>query len=136
VLFEPARKLAVVLKWSENDKLPAEVALRPSGSVKGRLLGEDGKPLAGVAVDLDYKDRPAEEIHKIARAFLQAVTGPDGSFTIEPVLPELPYQLSLKRGRKQFTPATKPAAPLAVAPGETKDLGDIAVKERRNGGAE
>jgi RNA polymerase sigma factor (sigma-70 family) len=127
VLFEPVRNLAAVLKWSQKDQLPAEVTLRPCGSLQGRLCDENGKPLAGVAVDLAYKDRPADGIHKIARKFRQTVTGADGSFSLEPVLPDVPFELTLRRDRKRFTPATKPATPLSVALGETKDLGDVTV---------
>jgi RNA polymerase sigma factor (sigma-70 family) len=127
VLFEPIQKLAVALTLRGDEKSAAAVTLRPAGMLRGRLVGADGKPLAGVTVDLNYKDRPAEEIHTIVHRYRQPETGPDGSFALEPVLPGLPFQLSLKRQRTKFFPSANPAATFTVGPGETKDLGNLAV---------
>jgi hypothetical protein len=135
VFFEPQRNLAAALTLLGDEKSLAPITLRPTGVVKGRLVGADGKPLAGVAVGLNYKDRPAKEVCKLAEEFRQVVTGPDGAFVVDRVLPGLPFDLAFRRQRQRFSPAEKPEA-LTVGSGETKDLGDLAVEPRRDGNGE
>ncbi len=126
VFLEPKRKLSATLTLKDDEKAPVAVTLRPAGAVRGRLVGGDGKPLAGVAVSLNYKDRPAEEVHKATEEFRQVVTGADGAFVVDGVFPGLPFDLAFK-SRKPLAAATKAGA-RTVASGETKDLGDLAVK--------
>jgi hypothetical protein len=128
VFFEPNRKLAGSLTLIGDQKSPVVVTLRPAGEVKGRLVGPDGHSLADVAVDLVYKDRPAMETHRIAYQSRQVVTGPDGAFAVDSILPGLPFDLSFKRQQKQFKLTDKPAASLSVTSGETRDLGSLAAR--------
>ncbi|CAM2008888.1 LamG-like jellyroll fold domain-containing protein [Acanthopleuribacter pedis] len=52
------------------------IALEPVGRVQGRLLGRDGSPLAGISL----------EVHDARkRAFAQAVSAGDGTFTLDTV---------------------------------------------------
>jgi RNA polymerase sigma factor (sigma-70 family) len=129
VLYQPSGKLAASVEPKGDEKPPVVVTFRKPGAVKGRLVGPDGKPLAGVAVGLQYKDRAAEEINNIAYAARQIVTGPDGTFVADTILPGLPFELSFKRNTKDLKPTQKPPAALQVEAGQTMDRGDIAVKE-------
>jgi protocatechuate 3,4-dioxygenase beta subunit len=137
VFYEPVRKLAAAVTLRRDERPPVTVTLRPAGAVKGRLVGGDGKPLAGVAVELRYKDRPAEEASKGAGKGAdppgQVVTGPDGTFVVDPVLPGLPFELAATRQTKRLTLTAKPAAALTVVSRETKDLGDLTVKPQADG---
>jgi hypothetical protein len=133
VFYEPTRKLAAALTLRGDERPPVTVTLRPAGAVKGRLVGGSGEPLAGVTVDLRYKDRPAEEAGKGASPPRQVVTGPDGTFAVDPVLPGLPFELALTRETKRFPLTPKAVAALTVVSGETKDFGDLIAKPRGDG---
>jgi RNA polymerase sigma factor (sigma-70 family) len=136
VFFAPKRKLAGALRLKGDEKGPVVAKLGPPGSVKGRLLGEDGKPLAGVEVRLHFREREAEEVHAAAHRAKLAVSDADGRFAIDDVLPGLKFELSFGTERRKFERATKPASPSEVQSGEVKDLGEIKVKRARERDAE
>jgi hypothetical protein len=128
VFYEPTRKLAGSLTLKGDEKPPVVVKLRSAGAIKGRLLDADGKPLAGVAVNLYYRQRAAEEIHHVIHEAKQAVTDASGAFTLDEVIPGLKCELSLQHGKRKFERQPKPAdASLQVKPGETHDLGGLTV---------
>jgi hypothetical protein len=123
VFHESRRKLAASLVLRGDEKAPIEVTLRPTGGVKGRLAGRDGTTLAGISVRLTYRDRPAATV--IPNELQQAVTGPDGSFSFDTVLPGLVFELSFQRRYTQFN-----VGALTVGSGETKDLGTLAARSK------
>jgi RNA polymerase sigma factor (sigma-70 family) len=130
VLFQPERKLAATLNLQGNEKPNDSVILRPTATLKGRLVGEDGKPLAGVAVDVSYRNRPAQEVTAWFYETRQIVTGPDGGFTFDAVLPGLSFNISFKRNGNMLTLSGRPTALAPVDPGKTKDLGTLVVSSR------
>jgi RNA polymerase sigma factor (sigma-70 family) len=134
VFLEPNRKLAAVLTLTGDEKPETPVTLRPAGSIKGRLIGGNGEPLASVTVDLNYKSRVAEAMHRTVHQTRQVVTGPDGSFVLDPVIPGLPFELSLNRQRKRYSVVEQDTSDLTVGPGEAKDLGKLVVKAREDAG--
>jgi 5-hydroxyisourate hydrolase-like protein (transthyretin family) len=136
VFFEPKRHLAGTLRLKGGEKGPVVAKLGPAGSVKGRLVGADGKPLAGVEVRLYFRERAAEEVHEEAHRTKLAVTDAAGAFTIDDVLPGLKFELSFGNERRKFEQVTKPAEPAEVKPGEVKNLGEIPVKRARERDAE
>jgi RNA polymerase sigma factor (sigma-70 family) len=127
VFFHPDRKLAATVTLQGNEKPNDSVILRPTATLKGRLVGEDGKPLAGVAVDVNYRNRPAEEVTVWFYETRQIVTGPDGGFTFDTILPGLPFNLSFKQHEKTLKLTPKPAAQ-SVESGKTNDVGTLVVK--------
>jgi RNA polymerase sigma factor (sigma-70 family) len=131
VFFEPKRKLAGTLRLKGDEKGTAVAKLGPPGSVQGRLVGADRKPLAGVEVRLYFRERAAEEVHAEVHRTKLAVTDAAGAFTIDDVLPGLKFELSFGTGRRKFERATKSAEPAEVKPGEDKNLGDVPVKRAR-----
>jgi RNA polymerase sigma factor (sigma-70 family) len=128
VFFETQRNLAGTLHLTGDEKTPATVTLVPTGTVRGQVHGEDGNPLAGVEVGLVYKDRPAVEIRNLARPSREIVTKEDGSFTVDSVIPGLPFELEFRHLKKRFVPSTKDAEEKKAVSGETKELGTIVVK--------
>jgi RNA polymerase sigma factor (sigma-70 family) len=130
VFHDPAGKRFATVRLKGDEKEVVVVKLGPGGAVKGRLIGEDGKPLAGVAVRLYHRERVAEEMHAhIHRASL-VETDADGRFRIDGVVPGVPFYLALSRGQQSFEPAAKLADP-QVQPGKRLDLGDVKVKPKR-----
>jgi hypothetical protein len=137
VFFHPTRKLAGTRTLKGDEKQPVVVTLGPTGSVKGRLVGADGKPLAGVAVDLYYRDREAEEVHGVVYKAKQVVTDAAGAFAADDLIPGLKFELSFRRGKRTFERETKPADPTAqVKPGECRDLGEIQLRPAPEGAGE
>jgi RNA polymerase sigma factor (sigma-70 family) len=129
VFFEPVRKLAGTWTLKGDEKQPVVVKLGPVGAIKGRLLDADGKPLAGVVIDVRYRDRGAEEIHNVIHKSKQVVTDADGTFTPDELIPQLKFELSFRLGKRRFERETKPADPaIQVKPGECCDVGAIKVK--------
>ncbi|MHB1421838.1 MAG: sigma-70 family RNA polymerase sigma factor [Gemmataceae bacterium] len=132
VFFHTERKIAGTLTLTGNEKQPAVVKLRPMGSVKGRLLDLDGKPLAGVAVDLWYSDTGIHFVHEYIYWNKQIVTDATGAFTLDELVPELKFKLSFHRRKQRFERGTKPGDPdVQVKPGECRDLGALKLKPLR-----
>jgi hypothetical protein len=135
VFYEPARKLLGTLSLRGDEKAPAKVRLGPAGAVKGRLLGEDGRPLAGVAVRVYHRVRAAEEMNEHVHRESLVETGADGKFLIEAVIPGVKFELWPTRGRRTFQ-AVKQPAEASAEPGKTLDLGDVMVKPEPQNGEE
>jgi RNA polymerase sigma factor (sigma-70 family) len=132
VFFEAKKQLAAVTL--EGGGKEAVVKLGKPGAVKGRLLGEDGKPLAGVAVNVHYRARVAAEVHGVVYRAKQVVTDGDGRFSVEPVLPGLKFELAYGQGRRTFRLVNKRADPnVEVKPGAQRDLGSLTVKRAPEG---
>jgi RNA polymerase sigma factor (sigma-70 family) len=125
--YHRGKKLVGTRTLKADEKEPAIVKLGPPGALKGRLLDSDGKPLAGVIVDLRYLDYAAKSTHEEIYDAKQIVTDANGAFTIDTVIPELRFALSFPVSkRRQFQPAMRSAnAALQVKPGECRDLGAI-----------
>jgi RNA polymerase sigma factor (sigma-70 family) len=129
VFIHTQRKIAGTLTLTEKEKQPAVVQLRRMGSIKGRLLDRDGKPLARVAVDLFYRDARAYFVHEMIYGREQVVTDADGAFTLDNVVPELEFRLSFQSRRQRFERETKAADPyIQVKPGACRDLGAVKLK--------
>jgi hypothetical protein len=126
VFYHRERKLAGTLTLKGDEKPPVVVKLAPAGSVKGRLLDADGKPLAGVVVEVRYRAGAAQSVHNAVHEARQIVTGAKGTFAFEDVIPEMKFELSFQRGGRRFERPTKPAeATVQVKAGECRDLGAI-----------
>jgi protocatechuate 3,4-dioxygenase beta subunit len=129
VFIHTERKIAGTLTLTGKEKQPAVVQLRRMGSIKGRLLDRDGKPLAGVAVDLYYRDARAYFVHEMIYGREQAVTDAAGAFVLDKVVPGLEFHLSFHRRRQRFERGTRAADPyIQVNPGSCRNLGAIKVK--------
>jgi RNA polymerase sigma factor (sigma-70 family) len=102
---------------------PAVVRLKPTGTVTGRLIGEDGKPVAdarfrlffddapgraGIFVDQGtlLRDMPPDDLRRAQRArpYAEAVastlsrsehSGADGRFTLSGLMPDIPFSLQV-----------------------------------------
>jgi hypothetical protein len=137
VFYEPERKLAGTLKMKGDEKQPLVVKLGPTGTIKGRLLDADGKPLAGMVVDLRYSEKAAEEIHERAHEGKEILSGADGAFAFDEVIPGWEFDLSFRRAARKFEREAKPAGTaIQVKPGECRDLGTIKLKRPTEKAAE
>jgi RNA polymerase sigma factor (sigma-70 family) len=129
IFYEPKKKIIGSRKLQGDEKAPIVVNLGAMGAIKGRLLDADGKPRAGVEIDVLYQESEAKKIHVVIPKAKEIVTDANGAFALDDVIPELKFQLSIGRGKRRFERITKPAeTTIQVKPGETLDLGDVRVK--------
>jgi hypothetical protein len=126
VLHDPKGRRFGMLRLAGDEKEPAVVKLGPPGTVKGRLVGEDGKPLAGVAVRLDHRDREAWWMHEHVHQSRLVETGSDGRFRIDDVIAGMPFALAFSRGTRSFAPVEK--RDRTAPAGKALELGDVKVK--------
>jgi hypothetical protein len=131
LFYHRARNLAGAIALKGGEKQPATVKLGPMGTLKGRLLVADGKPLAGVRVDLRFHHLDADTMRRLIYEDKQIVTDAKGSFTHENVIPGFEFELSFRRGRQRFEREAKPVeAVIQVKPGEHHDVGDLQLQPK------
>jgi hypothetical protein len=131
--YEPTRKRFGSLALKGDEKEPMTVTLGPGGAMKGRLVGEDGKPLAGVAVALHHSARRIGELHDHIHRVRPVETDSNGAFRIDDIMPGRKFQLSFSRRKTSFEPVTGPAGTRTVEPGKTTDAGELRLKAKRRG---
>jgi len=83
VFYEPTKKLYGTLTLNGDGKDPVTVTLAPAGSVTGRLVGADGKPVVGTVVRVRLADAGANEVVHAATGEMPTVTGADGAFRLD-----------------------------------------------------
>jgi hypothetical protein len=67
IFYEPMRKIIGSRRLQGDEKGPLTVQLGPMASLKGRLLDADGKPLAGVTVNVLYREGEAAKLEAIRK---------------------------------------------------------------------
>jgi RNA polymerase sigma factor (sigma-70 family) len=116
-------------------KGPLTVTLKPAGTLRGRFITRDGKPLAdlvmfsdryGPIADPSMLNKPPDP--SIGTFPLSIRTDKDGKFRIEDLAPGLKYRFVLSKGKYALTPDGPTGSGVIVKEGETKDLGDVTVK--------
>ncbi|MFO0807830.1 MAG: sigma-70 family RNA polymerase sigma factor [Gemmataceae bacterium] len=131
VVYEPTKRLFGSRILHGDEATPAVIKLGPGGAVAGRVVDEDRKPLAGIAVKLIFRvdNREAAEMHFHVQRSKPAETAADGSFRIDELVPFVEFTLGFGTQRKGYEPMTK-AAEAFAAPGATLDAGTIMVKPK------
>jgi RNA polymerase sigma factor (sigma-70 family) len=99
------------------------VRMQPGAAVKGRLVGADGKPRAGVELELTFRPKGTRRgwpawWSDYSPAHIR--TDRDGRFRIEALLPGYEFRLQGDRGNLPFT---------VLRSGQTTDLGDVQMKQ-------
>ena len=134
VFYEPTRKLVGMLKLKGDESSPVIAKLGPHGALKGRCTAEDGKPLAGIVIDIYYADSAAQAVHRFAAsARPQVVTDAKGAFAIGGLIPGAGLKLYKQSGRMGPNRRPKPLSDnlVTVKPAELLNLGDLKVKVDR-----
>jgi RNA polymerase sigma factor (sigma-70 family) len=131
-LLEPKRKLVGVVHLKGDEKEPVTATVGPSGRIKGKLVGTSGKPLAHVEVDIGFKDRAVDELHRELhgeRRFggPKVVTNDAGEFTMDLIVPGEKFWVYGRRKDQYLEPPTREFKFDAKAGAET-DVGTVTLK--------
>jgi RNA polymerase sigma factor (sigma-70 family) len=124
--FGPGARLAgsLVIRGDEGGDL--ELRLQPAGSVSGRLVDEDGEPVAEASINA---------YHVLGDVGVSPRTNPgatdaEGRFRVEGFVPGLPASLTFRKGQSYYLPG-EALSRLILEPGEDRDLGDVKAKAVR-----
>ncbi len=99
LIFNADRKLSAFVDIKGDEPDPIRVVLRPSGTVTGRLVDEDGRPRPNVRLEVEYRVSNSESAEQEFSP--PVMTGPDGRFRIEGLIPGLSYTVAvLRRGER------------------------------------
>jgi hypothetical protein len=121
-----------------KDNGPLTVRLQNWGTLTGRLVDVEGKPVAHRKIYLRYPDAPGSGMRPPDQEF---ATDRDGRFRVEGLLPDRDHELILERGTKPTVPVFEgkmtqdvilsdgnASKKLKTHAGEVKDLGGITLK--------
>lgn len=128
VFLHLKRKLTGHIRLGGNEKEPVIVRLQPGGVLTGRVLDEDGKPLAGAGVSIAYRLSAVNWLLRETAVRPSVQTDAAGRFRIEGVFADLKFGLKISKGDDYFSTDEKHQE-LTLSAG-TKDVGDIIVKGR------
>jgi hypothetical protein len=104
VFYHPKRKIAGAVTVKGDEKA---ARLMPLGSVAGRVVGSDGKPLSGARVVLHHDSMEARTLlQRVGVSVTEVKADSGGLFRIEGVIPGVPFYLVVAQ-RMAFT-VTRP----------------------------
>jgi protocatechuate 3,4-dioxygenase beta subunit/beta-lactamase regulating signal transducer with metallopeptidase domain len=108
------KKLGLILPIRADDTEPLIVHLQPLGAAFGRLLDKEGEPVQQAILQFSLEKL-------IGPGNWQTKTDVGGRFRVEDLISGQKYRLSMQQENGVFSSV----ASVSVAPGETKDLGDV-----------
>jgi RNA polymerase sigma factor (sigma-70 family) len=130
VVGHQTRRLVGAAVVEEGDRDPV-VKLGPGGAVTGRVVDRDGKPIAGMIVTLRFDHPTVADVFDLLNMRKQVLTGADGTFRIDTVIPGHGFRLVLSKGPKNYGPRPDLAPQHKVEKhNDTLKLGDVKAEPR------
>jgi hypothetical protein len=123
--FDNDRKLIGFLSARGDGDSPYTVHMQGWGTVKGRILGVDGKPISGTLSVGHWSGKMKDELD--ASQLKSFSTDGEGRFRIDKLIPGERYSAALYPQLGEF--AGMAFEKLIIRPGEIRDLGDIRAKQ-------
>jgi RNA polymerase sigma factor (sigma-70 family) len=126
---------SVVIEGEDTkNETPIEVRLGPPGSVRGRLIDEDGMPLAGARLSIRSKalDQGQLQPDDLAPEAATFTADADGRFQVVGLIPGIKSNISVDkklRPNYRLDSGRVLIDILLQHPAEVRDLGDVTVKE-------
>jgi RNA polymerase sigma factor (sigma-70 family) len=124
-LIHKGRKLAGHAAVRGDEKEPVKVKLEPWGALAGRVLDEDGNPLADAELSIYYRDNSIRWLIEAGRDKVK--TDREGRFKAEGLFPGMPFGISFVKKGKMYN-AGDDYRKVSVKSGQTNDLGDVKTK--------
>ncbi len=125
LLDHPKKNLAARYEVKGNERTPVVVTLEPAASAVGRLVDEDGRPLANVEILVQFRlsrDTPPYQGYSHSRSFQ---TDGQGKFRIDGLTAGVSYSGLVRR--QVYVQLIFDELSLKI--GEVKDFGDLKVKK-------
>jgi RNA polymerase sigma factor (sigma-70 family) len=120
--LHPGRNLGAAVLFTGDEPMPVTVRLRKCATVTGRLVDEDGLPVAAWISAYIHKGQ-LNSTRMVGRASLMQVTGKDGRFRLEGIIPGLKIGIMAGKNITYYDQNLVPE--LTLRPGEVRDLGDL-----------
>jgi RNA polymerase sigma factor (sigma-70 family) len=129
VFLHADRKLAALATLRGDEKEPVVVQLAATAVLTGRVLNDDGQPLAGADVYTHYSTPLSQPLINLLDRNRLPQTDREGRFRLEDIVPGVPLKVGFRKGQRVVNPKEGPAVKPLEA-GQTFDVGDIHVKPR------
>jgi RNA polymerase sigma factor (sigma-70 family) len=128
-LLHRERKLCAEVKVKGDETGPIAVQLKPCGSVKGRVVDGNGKPIANVRAALQMTDAVADDLlrQKLFRGTSEIATDAEGRFTFPALFPDVEFDVYTTR--PGFRMSSGDIRRMILQTGEQKDLGELRLRE-------
>ncbi len=127
------RKLVGTATVKADDKNPT-VKLGTGGSVTGRALDKEGKPLVGLSVQLAFTRREVTEAFNALKKLDLPTTDANGEFQIDTLFPNQEFILHFMKGSKRFGPDFDKMPKYTIkSHGDTLKLGDLKLEAAKDG---
>jgi RNA polymerase sigma factor (sigma-70 family) len=123
------KKLAGTVVIHGAAKTPPVLRLAAWAALTGRLVDAEGKPIAGASFRLHFEDRVAGRLHRQLQGGKALTTDAAGRFRADVPFSGMKFILFFARKGKYLN-TDRRLRELTCAAGATKDLGDVAVRER------
>jgi RNA polymerase sigma factor (sigma-70 family) len=132
IVMHEGRMLIGTALLKGDEAGPIKIKLEPWGSVAGRIIDDEGRPRKAMFIGSPTgSTNKHPETHDILPGsdWNQGVrVGDDGRFLVEGLVPGLKYSANCRTG---FQAPGDLFVDVTVAPGESKDLGDLKVQPRK-----
>ncbi len=127
IVSTETRNLSAFVDIKGDEPDPIRVVLRPSGTVAGRLVDEDGRPRPHMRLELQYRLNGSESAEQDFSPPL--MTGADGRFRIIGLVPGLSYTAAVlrrhERDERRRYEGILHSGEWTIKPGESIDWGDV-----------
>jgi RNA polymerase sigma factor (sigma-70 family) len=123
------RKQSAAILLTGNEKEPLVIELRAWAEATGRVVDPDGKPCPGLHVYRTATEGPYAFLGVVTPSFGDK-TDAAGRFRLDIPFADLTMAIRFFRDGGPVVETSGPVPELKLHPGETRDLGDITVKEK------
>jgi len=120
-----ARNLTAIVDLACNEPEPIEIKLIPRGAITGRVVDNEGKGVAGVAIEPSYHDHPIGTVLNTEKRYEKPGSGvktdANGRFTFDGIPAGIKLHLiARRRGDDYWYTKEK----MSLKPGQVLDIGD------------
>jgi hypothetical protein len=126
--WHTGKKLAGQVTLRGDEAEPITLKLVPWGSVTGRVLDSDGKPLTAAGIEVFHRLGRADVTLARRPTHENLTTDREGRFRVDALVPGLKYALRVAKGGLPAT-RVKRFESVTVEAGKTADLGEATAKQ-------